>query len=430
MKPGKTPGNDRVTIEMLQLGREKLLPYLTRIFNICLDQKMVPESMSNLSTILIHKKGDPLQLQNYRPISLLSVIYKLLTKVINNRVEGVLDNAQTPEQASFRQHYSNIDQIYTINELVKRCHEYHIPLFMQFINFKKAFDFIEFNAVWTALQEQGVHADLIELLCNIYATANSAIRINEDRVQIDINRGVRQGDTISPKLFTACLEHVMQRLPWSKQGIKINGRRLSNLRFAEDIVLFAERPEELQRMATELKNAAREVGLEINVEKTKSMGTAPMLHPIRLGNDEVEQVNKFIYLGHLLNIPRDHAKEAVRRKQAGWHAFNKHGDFLRAQNIEMKFKRRLFNQCILPAMLYGAECWAVTQHAEEILATTQRRMERLMVGATLLDRKSNEWLRGVTKVKDVVEEARKRKARWAWNIARMDNYRWAKIITE
>uniref|UniRef100_A0A914WA26 Endonuclease-reverse transcriptase n=1 Tax=Plectus sambesii TaxID=2011161 RepID=A0A914WA26_9BILA len=81
-------------------------------------------------------------------------------------------------------------------------------------------------------------------------------------------------------------------------------------------------------------------------------------------------------------------------------------------------------------MLYGAECWAVTQHAEEILATTQRRMERLMVGATLLDRKSNEWLRGVTKVKDVVEEARKRKARWAWNIARMDNDRWAKIITE
>uniref|UniRef100_A0A914UYA0 Endonuclease-reverse transcriptase n=1 Tax=Plectus sambesii TaxID=2011161 RepID=A0A914UYA0_9BILA len=96
----------------------------------------------------------------------------------------------------------------------------------------------------------------------------------------------------------------------------------------------------------------------------------------------------------------------------------------------MKLKRRLFNMVIIPTMLYGAETWALTKQAETRLATTQRRMECRMIGVRLLDHRSNEWLRGVTKVVDIVKAARRRKWQWARKVATMSNDRWAKRITE
>uniref|UniRef100_A0A914WU64 Endonuclease/exonuclease/phosphatase domain-containing protein n=1 Tax=Plectus sambesii TaxID=2011161 RepID=A0A914WU64_9BILA len=101
MKTGKTPGNDHITTEMLKHSHETLVPVLTRLFNTCLTRQATPKHMADSSTILLFKKGDPLQLKNYRPISLLSVIYKLLTKVINNRIAHILDESQPPEQAGF-----------------------------------------------------------------------------------------------------------------------------------------------------------------------------------------------------------------------------------------------------------------------------------------------------------------------------------------
>uniref|UniRef100_A0A914V203 Reverse transcriptase domain-containing protein n=1 Tax=Plectus sambesii TaxID=2011161 RepID=A0A914V203_9BILA len=101
MKTGKTPGNDHITTEMLKHGHGTLVPVLTRLFNTCLMQQATPKHMADSSTILLFKKGDLLQLKNYRPILLLSIIYKLLTKVINYRIEHILDESQPPEQASY-----------------------------------------------------------------------------------------------------------------------------------------------------------------------------------------------------------------------------------------------------------------------------------------------------------------------------------------
>uniref|UniRef100_A0A914VP49 Reverse transcriptase domain-containing protein n=1 Tax=Plectus sambesii TaxID=2011161 RepID=A0A914VP49_9BILA len=135
---------------------------------------------------------------------------------------------------------------------------------MLFIDFEKAFDSVEANAVWSAIQEQGIHAMLINLLRNIYTDAASEVCVNDERVEIDIHRGVRQGDTISPKLFRACLKQIFRRLPWDDRGINISGRCLSNLRFSNDIVLFANTTDELQQMASELNDEAGRVGLQIN----------------------------------------------------------------------------------------------------------------------------------------------------------------------
>ena len=89
------------------------------------------------------------------------------------------------------------------------------------------------------------------------------VHLHKESEKIRIKRGVRQGDTISPKLFTATLESIFRRLNWENKGVKIDGEFLSNLRFADDIFLCTETPQELQKMLQELSDESRRMGLKI-----------------------------------------------------------------------------------------------------------------------------------------------------------------------
>ena len=97
------------------------------------------------------------------------------------------------------------------------------------------------------------------------------VHLHKESEKIRIKRGVGQGDTISPKLFTATLESIFRRLNWENKGVKIDGEYLSNLRFADDIFLCTETPQELQQMLQELSDESRRMGLKTNIAKTKVM---------------------------------------------------------------------------------------------------------------------------------------------------------------
>ncbi|XGW29753.1 hypothetical protein V3C99_009082, partial [Haemonchus contortus] len=81
-------------------------------------------------------------------------------------------------------------------------------------------------------------------------------------------RGVRQGDTMSPKLFSAALENIMRQLEWEDLGVKVDGRYLHHLRFADDIVLITPNIEQAERMLAEFDNACGKIGLRLNLTKT------------------------------------------------------------------------------------------------------------------------------------------------------------------
>ena len=106
---------------------------------------------------------------------------------------------------------------------------------------------------------------------DIYTDSSVTVRLHKESEKIRIKRGVRQGDTISPKLFTATLESIFRRLNWENKGVKIDGEFLSNLRFADDIFLCAETPQELQQMLQELTDESRRMGLKMSIAKTKVM---------------------------------------------------------------------------------------------------------------------------------------------------------------
>ncbi|KAK6732754.1 hypothetical protein RB195_016862 [Necator americanus] len=152
--------SDRIRPEHLKSLPPVLINTLARLFTRYLSECKVPKQWKTSKTVLLYKKGDPHDIGNYRPICLLSVIYKLFTRVILNRIERVLDEGQPCEQAGFRKGFSTIDHIHTVSKLIEVSREYKMPLCLTFIDLKKVFDSVETEA----LDNQGVPTQYIKVL--------------------------------------------------------------------------------------------------------------------------------------------------------------------------------------------------------------------------------------------------------------------------
>ena len=327
---------------------------------------------------------------------------KLFTKLIKNRIEKQLDFHQAREQAGFRSGYSTTDHLQVITQLVEKTNEYELPLCLAFIDYEKAFDFVEHQEIVDALKEHQVNNVYVNTLANIYNSGTSIIRLDNDSYRFPIQRGVRQGDTLSPKLFNAGLEQVFRRLNWDDKGIKINGEMLNHLRFADDIVLIGKDGNEIQSMINELNEESCKLGMKINMKKTKVMYNSKAAKTrVQIGTHEVEEVDDYVYLGQLVTMKNDKTDEIKRRISAGWGAFSKYRDIMRSK-IPMCLKLKVYNQCIQPAMTYRCQTWAMIKRMEARLRTTQRSMEKAMIGVKKLDHKTITWIRQQTGLQDII----------------------------
>ena len=161
--------------------------------------------------------------KNYRPISLLAHTYKLFTRLLQSRIEAILDTNQPREQAGFRKHFSTRDHLQALNLVIEKCNEYNKTLCVGFVDYEKAFDSVEHFAIFETLLKIGVHPTYIKILQNIYRDATARVHLDKHTSEpFPIERRVRQGDPISPKLFTEAIEEVFQKSNL-QSGIKIEG---------------------------------------------------------------------------------------------------------------------------------------------------------------------------------------------------------------
>jgi hypothetical protein len=361
---------------------------------------------------------------NYRLISLLCTLFKILTRILTKRVSEIANEQLPVEQAGFRPTYSTVDHIMNVNLLTEKCREWALPLHMAFIDFKKAFDSIEFNVIWEALEHYNVDECTIRMIKQLYAVGTSSVAVANSSAQFNIQRGVRQGDSLSPLLFILTLQFALDRIQWSNRGYKIGNNRLRYLAYADDMVLFSANMQELQSMLDDVAGTCRQIGLEINVAKTNFMSTNADAH-LELNGLSIGRVSEFIYLGHKVMLRRDHNKELGRRIGAAWGTFKRVQALLTDKNIPMKIKRRYFNMCTIPALLYGCETWALTQKTEQRLGVCQRAMERRMLGVRLIDKRRISWIRRKTGLDEIIATFRKRKWKHASKmLKRANEHRW------
>ncbi|KAI8440552.1 hypothetical protein MSG28_001794 [Choristoneura fumiferana] len=412
LKNGKAPGEDGITTELLKSGGKPIMKELRNIFNTVLFDGRTPEAWSRSVVVLFFKKGDKTLLKNYRPISLLSHVYKLFSRVITNRLARRLDEFQPPEQAGFRSGYSTIDHIHTVRQIIQKTEEYNRPLCLAFVDYEKAFDSIEIWSVLESLQRCQVDWRYIQVLRGLYNAATMAVQVqNRQSEPIPLHRGVRQGDVISPKLFTNALEDVFKTLDWKGRGININGEYLSHLRFADDIVIVAETLQDLQHMLNGLADSSQRVGLRMNLDKTKVMFNEHVSpEPIAVQGSVLEVVKEYVYLGQTMQLGKKQLRERGQQENT--------------VGMGSSLKTKVFNQCVLPVMTYGAETWTLTLGLVHKFKVAQRAMERAMLGVSLKDRIRNEVIRQRTKVIDIAHRISTLKWQWAGHITRRTDNRW------
>ena len=119
MKNGKEAGKDQVNIETLKAGDETIAKQLAKLYTKCITERHIPKTWKEANMVIFFKKD----IKNYRPICLLSNMYKLFTKITTTRLEKKLDENQPREQAGFRSKYSTTDHIHAINQLKEKCRE-------------------------------------------------------------------------------------------------------------------------------------------------------------------------------------------------------------------------------------------------------------------------------------------------------------------
>ena len=162
---------------------------------------------------------------------------------------------------------------------MEKAREFQKNIYFCFIDYAKAFDCVDHKKLWKILQEMGVPDHLICLLRNLYAGQETTVRTGHRTTDwFQIGKGVHQGCLLSPCLFNFYAEYIMRhaRLEEAQAGIKIAGRNINHLRYADNITLMAESEEELKSLLMKVKEESEKVGLKVNIQKTKIMASSPI----------------------------------------------------------------------------------------------------------------------------------------------------------
>ena len=181
-------------------------------------------------------------------------------------------------------------------------------IYFCFINYTKASDCVDHNKLWTILQEMGIPDHLTCLLRNVYAGQEATVRTEHGTTET--GQGVCPGCVLSPCFFNLYAEYIMRHagLDEAQAGIKIARRNISNLRYADDTILMAGSEEELKSLLMKVKGESGNIGLKLNIQKTKIMASSPITS-WQIYGEPVETVRGFISLGSKITADGDCSHE-------------------------------------------------------------------------------------------------------------------------
>ena len=258
--------------------------------------------------IPLAKKGDLKKCSNYRTISLISHLSKVLLKTINNRLKVKAEGILAEEHAGFRSGRGTVEQIANVRILGEKCRNHQLELYHNLIDFKKAFDRVWRRALWLVMKKHNIGVGLIKVIASLCDNNSNTVMSNTITLEwSQTTVVVGQGSTFSPCLFNIFLEEIMTATLENFSGtVKIAGREVTTLRFADDIDLLAGSREELAGLASRLDSTVQKYGMEISAEKSKTMVTSRTTTEvsdvkIKVGEAALNAVKTFSHLVSTIN---------------------------------------------------------------------------------------------------------------------------------
>jgi len=424
MACGKAAGIDGITTEALQALDEFGIRKLTELCNKMYKHASIPQDLRTSIFIVIPKKPRALDCSDFRTISLMCHTLKLLLTVILKRISEKINRNVSEEQAGFRKNSGTREGIFNIKIIIEKYLEMGKDIFACFIDYSKAFDTVNHEKLIDCLKTIDIDDKDVALIGNLYWLQDTKIRIDDNMSEsLEIKRGVRQGCVLSPALFNMYTEYIFKHIE-ELTGVKIGGRNINNLRYADDTVLLAESEDDLQKIVNIVNEESKKFGLLMNAKKTKTMVFSKLTEipkvDINIEGRKVEQVQTFTYLGSLITEDGRAEKEIGKRIGIAKRTFQNMYKLITNHALSLKTKIRLTKCYVWSTFLYGCETWTLTSALEKKITSFEMWVYRRISRTPWTERKTNQQVLEKLNLKrtELATAVRKRKLQYFGHVTR------------
>jgi len=441
LKNGKSPGLDNINAELLKHGNLELAEELATLYECTWSKGLIPSEWKKGVITIVPKSGDLSKCSNNRGITLLPLALKVLNRIIINRIEPSLDKILRENQAGFRKGRSCREQIHCIRLLIEKSKEYRHPLYTCFVDYKAAFDSVDQDLLWVALERYGVPPVYINILRESYKGFESCVSV--DGLLTDwflVLAGVKQGDVISPLLFNIMIDWILRSSVDNikEEGVKVIPRKSSRYPasyvtdrgFADDLAATSTTAQGLQKLITAISTTSLAANLKMNVKKTKVMydDSYSPDHVFTLDGNSLEAVEEYKYLGSYITKDNNINRDIDIRIGKAYGSFSGLDSIWRDKKISAKTKMKIYRCSVRSTLTYACETWALTKRQEKRLLVCDRQFIRKILGVRWFRRMTNVELHKIAAIEPLQCYIRRMRLRWTGHVYRLEEKAPARAI--
>lgn len=307
IKNGKAIGNDCIPGEVFKHASPRLLTVMAIFLSACLLTKKLPARLMRVVVIPLLKcsSKDPSDLNNYRPIAIATSLSKVLEQVLLSRLNDYLRTADS--QFGFKAQHGTEMAVFTLKQVVNHYQSNDSPVFLCFLDAKKAFDRVNHWSLFEKLLSRGAPRHIICLLLYWYREQTFAVKWgNAQSDPFNCTNGIRQGGQLSPLLYNVYTDDLNYKLENTRVGCYVSGTCVNSISYADDMVLVAPTLSALQKLVDTCNIYAAPHDIIYNTTKTVCMLVRPrqarydITTEITLNGVRLAYVDEFRYLGHII----------------------------------------------------------------------------------------------------------------------------------
>ena len=279
MGKNKSPGSDGLSVEFYTCFWHNIKQMVVDSLNEGYTCKELSTSQQQAFITLLHKKGDKRCLENWRPISLLNIDYKIAARALSKRLQNVLTSLLSPEQTGFLKKRSALENVRLVQDIIDYCKLTNSPGIIMFLDFKKAFDNVCHAFMFYLLRKLKFKESFVNWVETLYTNAIGRVMNNGwISKHFCIERGVRQGCPLSALLFILVVEVLACKI---RQNEKITGISIQHVnhpntnikisQYADDTTIFVNSFECVHGAMKDIENFGSIAGPKVNWSKTNIM---------------------------------------------------------------------------------------------------------------------------------------------------------------
>ena len=345
---------------------------------------------------------------------------------------------QTEEQAGSREGRGTADMLCALQSLIEKVNECTSvdntrEGYIVFIDYSKAFDNVSHLKLFSTMEEMGFPKHLVKLIKGLYSNQEAVIRWNKGHTEpFEILKGVRQGCILSPHLFSLYTEQIMRDAEVHKFGIKIGGRNISNLRYADDTALCADNHDDICQLLYNINEEGKLKNMKLNAKKTKVMHVGKgQYQDIEIDGQVLERVDDFVYLGSTKTFNGDCKIDVARRIGMAKSKMVDLKNIWKDKDLSLKLKLKIMKVLVWTTVTYGAEGWTLKSEEKKKIQAAEMWFHRRLLNVTYKDRKTNiSVLQDLNTERELFGQVVKRKLTYFGHLSRKKNLNLTKCIVQ